>query len=71
MDLREEKRQDAYREAKEEQQHENDMYDYEYAVDFVVEGFNLEAALSVFEEAVKTMNEYGHEMTVSELISEM
>ena len=70
MDIREEKRQDMLQDAKEAQKYEKLMYeDYEYAFN----SFNLNEQSTVAEirQAMETLNQYGHDITFSDLIEEI
>ena len=68
MDQLEELRMDAKDDARRESQEEHEIRtNYEYALDYC----GLPDAIEVLEGVVKSMNEYGHEISMNTLMKEM
>jgi len=71
-ELKQEMREDMLRESRMDEAHERQMHsDYEYAIEYVATQFNLDEALNPFIDALRELNEYGHEVSIHELVDEV
>ena len=70
IDLMEERRQDMLADSKEDMYYEKRMYDdYEHA--FTSLQLDEQTTIAELREAVTTLNRYGHEITVHDLVDEI